>query len=353
MRLLAAALAVTACATHPLPAGKDRSPPLCIFGSAVWEHAVPLEVPGGAFVYAHANANGAYSPNAHGAVLHLHGDASPDNRHRELVDAVLELSLERDGYTLWAETSVRDQPVLATEAGFAVGDFGQVVPGAGVKVTGGTPGELLVQPASWSTEDFTPVQLPEVKVKCEDLVLHTHERPPGVEDKELAQLKLSPVLREALIKPGADVELRATPDGAVRGVIRAHPEGHFVRVLEEKDGWSRVVAAHWVGVYWFGWMKTDQLQAAPEEKVEAAVPPGGSPPNLAVKGQRCEGALDVFVEKNGVRQPIGRMAKNTAFKLMGGDGEFAVIDARGLWFTLEEGVRLEVPEKARACPAKD
>ena len=47
--------------------------------------------------------------------------------------------------------------------------------------------------------------------------------------------------------------------------------------------------------------------------------------------------------------PIGKLAKGTAFSLLGGDGEYAVIDPRGQWFTLEDGVRLEVEEKARAC----
>ncbi|MFT3840126.1 MAG: hypothetical protein QM723_24270 [Myxococcaceae bacterium] len=350
--LVVFALALVACATHPLPAGTDRSPPICAFGTAVWEHAVPLEVPGGTYIYAHANTNGSYPPSAKGAALHLHNE--PVSGHRgEPLDAVLELSLERDGYTLWAETSARDEPVLSTEAGFPVGDFGQVMPGAAVKIVGGQPGEAAVEPASWATEDFVPVSLPATRLKCEDLVLHLHERGPEVAEKELAQLKLGPVLREALISPGAAVELHASPGGPVRGNIRADPQGHFVRVLEEKDGWSRVVAAHWVGVYWFGWVKTDQLQVAPEEKPEpAAAPPGGSPPAFLQKGQRCDSNLDLFVEKSGVRQPIGQLAKNTAFTLMGGDGEFAVLDVHGLWFTLEDGVRLEVPEKARACPPR-
>src|SRR4051812_34625129 len=103
------AVALAACATHPLPAGTDHSPPLCAFGTAVWEHAVPLAVPGGAFIYSPANPNGPYPPSAKGAALHLHNEPSAGHRGEPL-DAVLELSLERDGYTLWAQTSARDEP---------------------------------------------------------------------------------------------------------------------------------------------------------------------------------------------------------------------------------------------------
>lgn len=314
----------------------------CLYDDKNWWGLITLHVRGGGFAFSsHGFGN---------RRTHVTGRLVPRQGR-----AVFETTIRGAGLTVDAEADATVDRVLYANRRVDLGDFGLMLPHTSVHVSGGTPGELEIGPDTWSLEGFRPVQPVRARVRCEDTTIHEQIRDVDQpSDRQFVEAGFPKNASEVVTVSGAEVPLHATPGGEIRGHFLADKDGHFLRVIEKRGDWSRVVEEHWMGVFWFGWVQSSVLRANDQGEgglgLLGGLMGGGNAP-AKPPPTRCAEPLDLVAEHAGASARIGRIEAQTPFRVLKPAGAKLVqVELVDSWLAPDDGVSLQLPVRAKDCP---
>ncbi len=316
--LAASAILGIACASvrqAALPTMEDRAKAgslLCRFSAPVHPRSLELRLPGGGPVFAQTG----------------YGASSWPQVDADLVwrgSAWLEVVVAGDGLLVWADVEATEREVLYAAKRIALGQVGFMALDADLRVVGGERDRVVVRPSSHAFTVFQPVGSVDQQVSCDALSLIRPAGAPDGGDARLASLGLEPIRRAWIRVPDA-LPLRASPAGEILGHVQPGLEAQDVEVLEEREGWLRVVLGdHYTGTVWLGWL------AASREDPGLAYGVGGlgarrTGPRPEPRWQACSDRQPLFAQPAGTNPTqVGWILQGTVFAVQRAEEQAATI----------------------------
>ena len=343
---LSAILTVACVHSAPLPPLADRtttSPSICKLSTPEHTRFLQLRLPGGGPVFAETGRGSQGWPAVEAALV-----------WRE--SAWLEVAVAGGGLLVWADVEATEREVLYAARNIELGQLGFLTMDAHLRVVGADGDQLTIRPGKHAFEYFQPVASVDQQLGCDALSLMRPEGAPKDSDAMLASLGFEPS-RRAWIHVPQRVPVHASPDGEVLGHLLAAKLSPGVQVLEERDGWLRIVlSSYWTGVVWYGWLEASHEDPDPTLGLGGLGTRGtGGGPKPAWLA--CEARHPLFAQPKGADPThVGWIEPGTVFEQQPSQAEDATTTAglvsvrlRHSWLQPRNSTML-LPEAAAACP---
>lgn len=265
---------------------------------------------------------------------------------------VLEADFRGGGLAFAAEVDITRERSLFAEKRVVVDEWLTLRPGARMHALGGLRGYVRASLPRWVTEAVEPASPVVVSLRCEDTNIF---RPRGHwgEAEDWAAVSVPPSAPAARLPSGEEVPLRAAPGGVVRARFRATKYGHFVRVLERQENWTRIAWSHFTGAAVFGWVPTRVVAPATggwgglgmiggRSDVLVVPPP---PP------RRCQVSHQLWVRQGPLLRAVGTLRPPATFRVVGpaDKGLVPVVLVGPVRLDALQGAAFALPEAAAAC----